>query len=366
MNNRLMIAGVSASLALLFGCGGGGGGANGSSDSAPSYFLCVANSNTSPGVTTYALNPDTGVPGAEASHLGLGGSTYPLKIVAHPSLNVVYVTGSDNKVHALTVGEENGALAEIDSETTGASSSYYSAAVTPDGRYLYVGNTHTAAHSISIFSIASDGRLTPAGTLDMTANNLPYDMAADPRSNYLYVLDQGWGFPPKLHAYAIGSGGALGEATGSPAAIGGNPRTLAIRPDNLYVCDYGTQVRQYTNATAPLTPLSPPTATATGNGWMSTIVGNSYYRYIDSPNRIFPFSIASGGALAENASYLPLPAVPLEFAGGVDGKFMYFVFPDTDQYGWATRDASTGVLSGLAMASAKDYPRSLVTLKFTH
>ncbi len=96
-------------------------------------------------------------------------------------------------------------------------------AVTPNGRYVYTSNA--ASSSISGFTIAANGVLTPLpGTVpvDLQAGSTNLDIAITLDGKFLYSMDSGTG---ALSIFSIGKDGlltALGNVDGLGASVGMN------------------------------------------------------------------------------------------------------------------------------------------------
>jgi 6-phosphogluconolactonase (cycloisomerase 2 family) len=94
-------------------------------------------------------------------------------------------------------------------------------AITPDGRFVYTANTGSS--TISGFSIAANGALTPlAGTIVATlpGGSLDLDSAISTDGKFLYTLDSGTGTVSILRINQDGSLTNLGDAGGLSASAG--------------------------------------------------------------------------------------------------------------------------------------------------
>jgi len=103
--------------------------------------------------------------------------------------------------------------------TLGAASCWQ--AVTPDGRFVYTANTGSS--TISGFSIASNGALTPlAGTILATLpkGSLDLDSAISVDGKFLYTLDSGTGTVSILRINQDGTLTSLGDVGGLSASAG--------------------------------------------------------------------------------------------------------------------------------------------------
>ena len=107
--------------------------------------------------------------------------------------------------------QPNGKLTTISKSVPTFGNANCWSAITPNGKFIYVDNA--ASGTVSGFSIASNGQLTPIGdtvlgTLPQGSTNLDLAISAD--SKYLYTLDSGTGV---IGSFAIQTNGALTAIT---------------------------------------------------------------------------------------------------------------------------------------------------------
>jgi len=103
--------------------------------------------------------------------------------------------------------------------TQGAASCWQ--AVTPDGRFVYTSNTGSS--TISGFSLAANGELTPLpGTVVATlpAGSVNLETVITPDGKFLYTLDSGTGTVSILGINQDGSLTSLGDVGGLSANAG--------------------------------------------------------------------------------------------------------------------------------------------------
>jgi 6-phosphogluconolactonase (cycloisomerase 2 family) len=115
----------------------------------------------------------------------------------------------------------NATLASISTSvpTLGAASCWQ--AVTPDGRFVYTANTGSS--TISGFSIAANGALTPLGgtiVATLPGGSLDLDSAISADGNFLYTLDSGTGTVSIFGINQDGSLTSLGDVGGLSASAG--------------------------------------------------------------------------------------------------------------------------------------------------
>jgi 6-phosphogluconolactonase (cycloisomerase 2 family) len=195
-------------------------------------FLYVGNSG-SHDLSVFAISSKGALTPVSGSPFPIGMS--PLNMKLSPSGKFLYVTGLSQPsgivvVYSLTAGVPT----PIAAVPTGASplASPFGFVLDSKGSFLYVGNG-PPDNSISEFSIASNGSLTPingspiGGTLSD-----PFSLFVDASDKYLFAADEGSG---NLAAYSIGSDGVLTLLTNSPFATGSQPSVIAGDPNGKYV-----------------------------------------------------------------------------------------------------------------------------------
>ncbi len=184
-----------------------------------------------------------GTGGLSAFSIGSGGAPTsigsfttgpsPYGIAITPSGDYLYVTSSTGAVSGFSI-EADGALAAL-SGSVATGSSPEGMAISPNGGYLYVANygSSNGTGGLSAFSIGSGGALTPVPGSPFTTGAQPSVIAISPDGSYLYVTNSGSAAGAAgLSAYSIGSGGALTPVPGSPFTTGsaGGPSGAAVTP----------------------------------------------------------------------------------------------------------------------------------------
>jgi 6-phosphogluconolactonase len=117
----------------------------------------------------------------------------------------------------------NGTLAPISQSVPSLASGDCWQEITPDGRFVYTSNS--GSNSISGYSIAGDGKLTPiAGTIvaNEPAGSHNIDLSITPDGSYLYILNTQSGNIGIFRINQDGSLTSLGEAGDLPKLAGLN------------------------------------------------------------------------------------------------------------------------------------------------
>ena len=179
--------------------------------------------------------------------------------------------------------------------------------MTPNGQYLYTANNNS--NSVSAFSIGSNGSLTPitcSGSNCTTGTN-PEGIAVSPNGQYLYTANRG-SSSGAISVFSIGSNGSLTPVTCGSGCNWGTVGafSLAISPNGQYL--YST-IRNATSKVATFSINSNGTLSAVTCSGSNCNVGasaggvavspNNQFAYASSftANNVSPYSIGGSGAL---------------------------------------------------------------------
>ena len=138
----------------------------------------------------------------------------------------------DNTVSVFSVASD-GALTQVSGSPFGAGSAPISVAFSPSGGLLATANA--GDNTVSVFSVASDGALTQVSRSPSATGNGPDSLAFSPGGALLAVTNFGLGGdPPSLEntvsVFSVASDGALTPVSGSPFTTGNGPGSVAFSP----------------------------------------------------------------------------------------------------------------------------------------
>jgi len=259
------------------------------------------------------LNPET----AEA-----GG--YPIGVAVSPDGQNLYVADQLSGVSQYSIAPD-GALSPLNPATVPAGGAPGGIAVSPNGRNLYVANF--SEESVSQYSIAPDGALTPLSPATVPTGDAPFGLEISPNGQNLYVantneLGSGEG---SVSQYSIAPDGALTPLSPATVATGQEPQDIAISPSgqSLYVTNLGANTVSQFSVTAggALTALNPATVPAGDLPIGDALAPDGQTLYVANAdeNSVSQYSIAEGGALT--------PLNPAIVATGLSPTFVA-VTPD--------------------------------------
>jgi 6-phosphogluconolactonase len=343
-------------------------------------FAYVAN-HYSDNVSVYAIDAGTGaLTQIKGSPFATGYGPYGVAI--DRSGKFAYVanngtaSGKPGSVSAFTISPRTGALVSVQGSPFTAGTNPLAAAISPDGKYLYVVNYNSS--NVSIFAInARTGALK--GVKRHRTRPLPTAETIDPMGKFAYMTSVGRGNPydhsGRISGYAINSRGALTKIKGSGARTGDYPVSAVSDPSGefLYVVNFAEQtVSGYaiTASTGNLRELQgSPFYTDFDPGAMA-IDPNGSFAYVAADLDVDAYTITADGGLTP-VSGSPFPGGYLPDGASIDplGKFLYVanINPDNDISAYAI-NPSTGALTQVQGSpfAAGQSPAGIATCEIEH
>lgn len=292
----------------------------------------------------------------------------PVAIALHPSTNFLYVANlTSNTVSGFSLDHTSGFLTPVGNALSPVSTgpSPISVSVNPGGQFLYVLNQgdatisiysidpgrgiltptgpafstgltnpqgmlispgsflyviagtagSTTPNAISVFSIGSNGALTPAaGAFTAAANSTLSGMITDSKGQFMYVADSA---NNNVHSLSIASSGALSEVAGSPFATGTQPVAVAVNGAGtfVYVSNSGSNNVSAYKASAgvlaevsgsPFSTQGTGTVVATQPGFLTVDVTNTFLFVANQGGR----SVASFGINSADGTLVAVSTSP--------------------------------------------------------
>jgi 6-phosphogluconolactonase (cycloisomerase 2 family) len=182
-------------------------------------------------------------------------------------------------------------------------------AMTPDGRYLYVGNVF--AGTIQEFAVDVDGQVTARGepvpsSGDTAVSDSPGSLVVSPNGQNLYAANLGG----NVATFSIGADGALTfeSKTTSGICCTSGPQAVAITANGQFVyvanSDAGTVSTFTVGAGGALTQQGTGVITGTGASskpWSLVVSPNGQYLFVANRGQgtVSTFTIGAGGALTQ-------------------------------------------------------------------
>jgi 6-phosphogluconolactonase (cycloisomerase 2 family) len=184
-----------------------------------------------------------------AGALTLKGNAYSpgtsgASIAVAPSDNYLFVGGigvpnTNGSVSAFTLNPNSGSLNRVLSSPYPAGDAPYGLAVDPASRFVFATSAFT--HFLFVYTIGSDGSLTPLAGDPFGAGPGAYGVVAYPlggaSGGFVYTAN---GAVNTVSAFSYDSTGNLTELAQSPYTVGSQPKGIAIDPAGkfLYVTNY--------------------------------------------------------------------------------------------------------------------------------
>ena len=151
----------------------------------------------------------------------------------------LYATNlGSNNLASFAIDPATGSLSTLPTSPNATGSSPFGVAADPSGRFIYVTNgvnntTLKADQSISAYTAASDGSLTPIPGSPFPAGNDSTGITVDPSGRFVFAANFSDG---TVSAYSIDAvSGALTELSGSPYPTGLEPQAIRIEPTGRFL-----------------------------------------------------------------------------------------------------------------------------------
>lgn len=288
--------------------------------------LYVTNSATESGdanITRFAVNADGTIRPVDTVAAGHGARGMAIT----PGRRFAYVAASNaNEINGYRIGPD-GSLSRF---ATVPTDSPIGIVTSPDGHTLYVANQ--AAKSVTVFGVQRDGTLMRRATVSLGPDSpSPKDIAVTPDGRFLYI---GLGVlgedgPAMLTGLAIGAGGIPGRQV-ARAELGQFSGEVLTTPDGRFlyvVCTDTDDIFGYRiGRDGQLTPVSHLPAGDRAEGAAISPDGRLLFvagaALADTGGPITGFTIGSDGALTPAGTPILL-RTPAAVAFSRDGRHLY-------------------------------------------
>jgi 6-phosphogluconolactonase (cycloisomerase 2 family) len=278
----------------------------------------------------------------------------PLGAAVTPDGRYLYVSDFtwSGGVSAFAIAPSGG-LSPVAGSPFPAKPGTWGVAITPDGRHLYTANG--GANNVSAYSIEANGSLTAVPGSPFPAGSGPTSLAITPNGRYLYTTDEE---SNDLSAYSIAEDGALSPVGDSPYPAGKWPRAVSLAPDGKYLYVANHESKEITAfsiaADGTLAPVPGSPFPSVWDQLGVAVAPNGRYLYTASSGAGTPvsaFSITAEGALT------PVPGSPFRPRGddpdGVavtpDSGYVYVT--NTGVFEWEPGEPTNSTVTALSVAA---------------
>ncbi len=293
------------------GSGSGGGlfASNRVATDAAGKFLFASNVGSS-NVSVFTIDAGTGalslVAGSPFATGGSAGSnSLSLAVTPDGKFLIAGNWGSSNLTVFSIAG--SGALAPITGSPFHALSGPAGIKVSPNGKFLAVGENATNVDQVEMFSIAADGTLSSFGAFAGGGGNTLAGVDMDCAGNFLYGGEAN-STGTIVDGYSVASNGTLTTLTGSPfiPGVGVNSNVVLLSPDDktLFVSNQSSKTITVfglgANGGLSLVAGSPFAMNAASfPAGMATSQDGSFLYVANFNNKVSVFSVSSTGVLTE-------------------------------------------------------------------
>lgn len=295
----------------------------------------------------------------------LSGVSNPSFLSLSPDNRFVYAVGEDegltSTANSISLDLQNAKMSLIDSQLTNGGAPC-NITVSPDGHMLLTANYFGG--NISLFSIADDGRLSPARTIQFSGSSIdterqtkPYlhSVVFTPDNKYLLANDLGTDI---IHQFPV-IAGANGYMTIDINAqndvfvkAGAGPRHLCFSPCGKFIyliSELSGEVFTFSYADGTITLLQSLKADAFDAGGSADIHISPDGKFVYASHRLKGdglsiLQVNADGTLTK-IGYQPTGTHPRNFAITPNGKYILVACRDTDEVEIYLRDAASGQLT---------------------
>ena len=274
-------------------------------------------------------------------------------VTAHPTGSFVYAADFRGRVYGYRVNRDDGVLAPVPHSPLIIGGQAITAAIDPQGRVLYVGNS--GDDLLYVYSIeGTTGALTAVDGSPFTLGAVPAGIAFHPTAALAFVSSAalstagGGG----IHVFNLdASGRPAGEIADSPffpTLFGG---ALVMHPSGKFLYDSAFGVHAYTIAPggALNEPAdSPHLGAASDNSAIDIAVdpsGQHLYASSNSSGTVTAYGVDATGAFTK-VEGSPFDGGPMAYSVAIDraGRFLYVGNDDADEVSVFPLDPGTGAL----------------------
>ena len=314
----------------------------------------------------YTIDDDTGIwTSMTPSNVSTGG-TNPRYLIKHPTASFLYSSDqSGDDISMFSIGSD-GQLSPLSPATvTTSGSNPTSITMDPSGLFGFVGFNVT--NSIESYTVdPSTGQWNYLNSL--SGCGTARELVVHPNGNFLYALCSG---SSEIRRHSLSSG--ILTYLGSNSSGGGQPHGLAMTADGKYLyvtSQTNNTVSAYSvdASTGDLAALS-PFSSGTDN-WANEVVVDptGQFAFVNcwdsSAKTVRMYKMGSDGVLTDNTpnSVATGGSSPLNLYMEPTGRYVYVANSASDNINMYSMDSSTGLLTSSGLVSTGNGPRGIAVV----
>ncbi len=307
------------------------------------------------GISSFRLDPVSGAPAPATTSLDAGAQLYA--VTAHPSGDFVYAADFRGRIYGYRVNRSDGSLAALPGMPLIIGGQAITAAIDPQGRFLYVGNSGDNALYAYVIDVAS-GALNPVMGSPFMLDAAPAGVCFHPAGGFAYVSS--------IALSATGQGGirvfSVDPVSGVPHQIDGSPfatsifgGALAVHPNGNFLFDgsFGLHVLAIDPTTRGVHELADsPRAGAQSDNSAVDIALDPLGQYLyasDNTGKVTGYRVDATTAAFGPVDGSPYDLLPFPYSVAIDptGRFVFVGNDDVDEVAVYSLQRASGKLESI-------------------
>ena len=309
------------------------------------------------GISSFLLDPTSGAPTPATSSLDSGAQFYG--VAAHPSGDFVYAADLRGRVYGYRVDRAVGTLAGLSGMPLTIGGQAISAAIDPQGRFLYVVNS--GDNSLYAYVIdPTSGALNPVMASPFMLGATPAGVCFHPSAGYAYVSSSALSATTQggIRVFRVDPiSGVPAELDDSPFATAIFGGALTVHPGGNFLFDgaFGVHVLAIDPTTGGVRELDDsPRAGARSDNSAADIAVDPLGQFLyasDNAGTVTAYRVDATTGAFGMVDRSPFDIQPMPYSLAVDptGRFVYVGNDDADEVSAFSLDRVTGGLNSIGV-----------------